>query len=213
MKFPAVCLLFLFTGSNRAQIPASPQTLEVAMRDGIRLSTDVYGSTPGVRWPALLMRTPCNKRGRRPRPSVSRQQAMWRSCRIRAGLSPRKANTCTTTTTIRMASMPSNGSFSSLGRTATWGCGGLRTQARSNGWLLRTALLARAGKPSSDRVVQVGALFRKTGISSHGYIRGWRRRFRLPPTRELALRASAGETACPTIVRELSRVYHGDANH
>ena len=63
MKFPAVCLLFLFTGSNRAQIPASPQTLEVAMRDGIRLSTDVYGSTPGVRWPALLMRTPYNKRG------------------------------------------------------------------------------------------------------------------------------------------------------
>lgn len=63
MKFPALCLLFLFPAANRAQTPASPQVHQVAMRDGIRLATDVYGAMAEARRPALLMRTPYNKQG------------------------------------------------------------------------------------------------------------------------------------------------------
>src|SRR5690242_11067436 len=62
MKIAVLCSLVLFAGSSRAQNQASPQTQQVTMRDGIRLATDIYGAEPGVRRPALLLRTPYNKR-------------------------------------------------------------------------------------------------------------------------------------------------------
>ena len=56
------------------------------MRDGIRLATDVYGSTAEMRRPTLLIRTPYNKGGARvPRNGLS-QPATWQSRRIPAEL-------------------------------------------------------------------------------------------------------------------------------
>jgi len=63
MKSSTICLLVLFAALTRAQTPDSVQTYKVQMRDGIHLATDVYGSMPNVRLPALLMRTPYNKKG------------------------------------------------------------------------------------------------------------------------------------------------------
>jgi len=63
MKSPAFSLLLLLPVVTRAQTPPEPHTYSVPMRDGIHLATDVYGAEPGVRKPALLMRTPYDKRG------------------------------------------------------------------------------------------------------------------------------------------------------
>ena len=57
MKIPLLCVLCLFAGLSWAQ------TQQVAMRDGVRLATDIYGAEPGVRRSALLLRTPYNKGG------------------------------------------------------------------------------------------------------------------------------------------------------
>ncbi|MEO7651994.1 MAG: CocE/NonD family hydrolase, partial [Bryobacteraceae bacterium] len=45
----------------------SRQKVEVAMRDGIRLATDIYGADPTGRKPVLLARTPYDKTGMRSR--------------------------------------------------------------------------------------------------------------------------------------------------
>ena len=46
-----------------AQSPAGPAKVVIPMRDGVKLSADVYGATPSVRKPVLLQRTPYNKAG------------------------------------------------------------------------------------------------------------------------------------------------------
>jgi uncharacterized protein len=62
MKLSALCLLQLVAAAVLpAQDATVPQTHQVMMRDGIRLATDVYSSTPGLRRPTLLMRTPYDK--------------------------------------------------------------------------------------------------------------------------------------------------------
>jgi uncharacterized protein len=61
MKPPTFCLLYLFAAELVAQDATVLQTHQVTMRDGIRLATDVYGSTPNVQRPTLLMRTPYDK--------------------------------------------------------------------------------------------------------------------------------------------------------
>src|SRR5262245_12100759 len=62
MRLFTLCLLFLRPVISQAGMD-SPQIQQVPMRDGIRLATDVYGVTSGDRRPALLMRTPYDKRG------------------------------------------------------------------------------------------------------------------------------------------------------
>ncbi len=63
MKLPS--LLILLVAASQALTAAEPQVYPVAMRDGIHLSTDVYGAAAGEKKPVLLMRTPYNKRGPR----------------------------------------------------------------------------------------------------------------------------------------------------
>jgi putative CocE/NonD family hydrolase len=63
MKLP--WLLILLVAASQALTAAEPRVYAVAMRDGIHLSTDVYGATAGEKKPVLLMRTPYNKRGPR----------------------------------------------------------------------------------------------------------------------------------------------------
>jgi hypothetical protein len=52
----------MFAGAATIELKAQ-QTYAVAMRDGIHLSTDVYGAVSGFPKPVLLMRTPYDKRG------------------------------------------------------------------------------------------------------------------------------------------------------
>lgn len=55
---------FLLIGQGVAEDPAAPvgkETITVPMRDGILLSTDIYGEVAGRPLPVLLMRTPYNK--------------------------------------------------------------------------------------------------------------------------------------------------------
>ena len=62
MKLQALYSVLLLA-TARAQSFPMPEVVAVAMRDGIHLSTDVYGAETGARKPALLLRTPYNKRG------------------------------------------------------------------------------------------------------------------------------------------------------
>ncbi len=59
----AVCLLlFVARGAIAAEsVDISRETIQVPMRDGVRLATDVYRSPEVKRAPVLLMRTPYNK--------------------------------------------------------------------------------------------------------------------------------------------------------
>jgi putative CocE/NonD family hydrolase len=70
MRSPALSWLLLLSVAARAQTPLEPHTYAIPMRDGIHLSTDVYGAEPGVRKPVLLMRTPYDKR--RPKATAER---------------------------------------------------------------------------------------------------------------------------------------------
>ncbi len=63
MKLPQLCFLMLLAAASHAATPEEPQVFAVPMRDGIHLSTDVYGAFSGEKKPALLIRTPYNKRG------------------------------------------------------------------------------------------------------------------------------------------------------
>src|SRR6187551_664120 len=46
-------------------VAQDPRTTMVAMRDGVRLATDVYGADGNIRKPVLLTRTPYDKKGQR----------------------------------------------------------------------------------------------------------------------------------------------------
>src|SRR5215469_7147240 len=70
MKASTFPLLLLPTLVTRGQSQSQPHTFAVPMRDGIHLATDVYGAEVGVRKPALLTRTPYDKR--RPKPIAER---------------------------------------------------------------------------------------------------------------------------------------------
>jgi putative CocE/NonD family hydrolase len=57
-----VCLSFvpLFGQQPSPPVPAQRDTM-VAMRDGVKLATDVYVPASGDKWPVILIRTPYNK--------------------------------------------------------------------------------------------------------------------------------------------------------
>ena len=66
MRF-AIFALILSAPAWCDDAPVARQTVEVAMRDGIRLATDIYGADPAQRKPVLLARTPYDKTGLRGR--------------------------------------------------------------------------------------------------------------------------------------------------
>ena len=97
----------------------------VAMRDGVRLATDLYfpalgGKRAPGRFPVLLERTPYNKHGLGAvrRPSSSRGMAMSPRCRMCAAASPRKGNGTPSRSKGRTATIPSSGSARRTGATA-----------------------------------------------------------------------------------------------
>jgi predicted acyl esterase len=55
----ALCAGSILAGPTNA--PPSKQTLMVAMRDGVKLATDVYSPATNGSWPVILARTPYNK--------------------------------------------------------------------------------------------------------------------------------------------------------